>query len=85
MAILSTIPAPTEKDDFPFCSEIYIYTHAHTLHICVYMAVSLRTCSPTKPPFHSFPLLHSPRISIMYSYTSISNRCHGVFSPPPPF
>ena len=30
-------------------------THTHTPRVCVCMAFSLRTCSPAKPPFHSFP------------------------------
>ena len=57
MAILSPNPPPVEQDGFPFCAETHTHNHTHTHRprVCVCMAFSLRTCSPAKPPFHSFP------------------------------
>ena len=63
-------PPPVEQDGFPFC-------HTH-----------ITPCLVNVWPFYLPTLLWHrmvfPHIPVMYSCTSISNGCHGVFSPAPP-
>ena len=76
MAILSTIPAPAEKDGFPFCSETHIYTHAHTLHICVYM-IPVRPSPPPLPPPMVPP--HPPPCGVVWWWVASLPPCGVVW------